>query len=142
MAYSTAVRACGNRSWLGLAPTKAQHPRAYQAIEHWFTWAPSSLRLCVALLVQVEAAAPSFRQQLNEARAALQGDLVVSAETYAQLKKVWCAMPHTVTMIVMHITPVGVQLCGWCTLVLRPGVCSLCCSLRQTYHRPHDRRRP
>lgn len=37
---------------------------------------------------QVEAAAPNFRQQLQEARAELHSNMVVSAETYAQLKRV------------------------------------------------------
>jgi hypothetical protein len=37
---------------------------------------------------QVEAAAPNFRQQLQAARAELQSNMVVSAETFAQLKKV------------------------------------------------------
>jgi hypothetical protein len=40
--------------------------------------------------MQVEAAAPNYRQQLQDARAALQTNMVVSAETYAQLKRVRC----------------------------------------------------
>lgn len=37
---------------------------------------------------QVEATAPNVRQQLQEAHSALHSNLVVSAETYAQLKKI------------------------------------------------------
>jgi hypothetical protein len=46
------------------------------------------MQVAVHRVVQVEAAAPNFRQQLQEARAGLQGNLVVSAEAYTQLKKV------------------------------------------------------
>lgn len=42
---------------------------------------------------QVEAAAPNFRQQLQEACAELHSNMVVSAETYAQLKRVRLVQP-------------------------------------------------
>jgi hypothetical protein len=66
---------------------------AWEAAARWQSKSVEPARataVCHARLTQVESAAPNVRQQLQEARAALQGNLLVSAEAYSQLKRVSC----------------------------------------------------